>query len=798
MKVSLHWLNQFVKVDDIAPKELADKLTFAGVEVEDVFTMAKATNLVIGEILSCEKHPDSDHLHVLQVDEGAKYGIHQIVCGAPNARKGLKVIVAREGAVLPLVTIAKSEIRGVVSDGMCCALYELGVDKKYLSEKQCAGIEELPLDAPLGEENVLGYLGLDDVVLDLDLLPSRSDLYAVKNVAEEVGALLSRPVKDVKVEALPRQKSDFHVGSLTEKCPLFAFAEAHGVVSKPSPLWLQRILASEGVRSINSVVDIGNYVMLLTGQPLNLYDLDKLPTKELVVKDDYAGDFLAMDDKHYALQKGDLVVTSSSRPMCLAGIMTSKECAVDEKTVNVGIEAALFQGAAIRHTSNRLGLVSESSSRFVKGLNPDQGEEVIALALNLLHDLSEAKSVSEDVVYDTLAHAKRTVATSLSYINSRLGTSFSYAEVKAVLERDHLTYLSEKGDAFTLAIPAYRVDLVGEADISEEVIRLLGFEHIQSKLPSASLSLQGGLNARQKTKLALRNYLRHTGLAECVTYSLVDAKHADSFAYVNAGAGYRLKNPMTDDHEYLRKNILWSLLDVATYNCAHQEKNLALYEISDLDQPGKASTHLAVVLVGEALEQGSLKMRPYDFYSIKGVFEGIVALLGINENRYSYQRLVSQKAEFHPGQSAAIYLGHTLVGVMGALHPSYIEANDLPKNAVALELDLGAFLDLKTSAEKAIVPARYPSISRDLAFVVDEKVSYEEIRREIKHTDKLIVDVSLFDLYEGENIALGKKSIALSLSFQDPEKTLKDEEVNAIVAKVIGALKMRFAAEIRQ
>lgn len=798
MKVSLNWLNSFVKVDDIAPKDLADKLTFAGVEVEDVFTMAKATNLVIGEILSCEKHPDSDHLHVLQVDEGAHYGIHQIVCGAPNARKGLKVIVAREGAVLPLVTIQKSDIRGVTSDGMCCALYELGVDKKFLSEKQCAGIEELPLDAKIGEENVLGYLGLDDTILDLDLLPSRSDLYAVKNVAEEVGALLSREVKEPVAATLSREKTTFKVGSLSPKCPLFAFAEAHNVVSKPSPLWLQRILTSEGVRSINSVVDIGNYVMLLTGQPLNMYDLDKLPAKELIVKDDYAGDFLAMDDKHYPLMAGDLVVTSAGKPMCLAGIMTSKECAVDASTKNVGIEAALFQGAAIRHTSNRLGLVSESSSRFVKGLNPDQAEEVIALALSLLKELSEANRVSETVVYDTLNHQKRTVATSLSYINGRLGTSFSYAEVKAVLERDHLTYLSEQGDAFTLGIPAYRVDLQGEADISEEVIRLLGFDHIQSKLPSSNLSLQGGLNPRQKSKLALRRYLRHIGLTECVTYSLVDEKHADSFAYVNTGAGYRLKNPMTDDHEYLRKNILWSLLDVAKYNCAHQEKNLALYEISDLDQPGKASTHLSIVLLGEESEQGGLKVRPYDFYSVKGIFEGIVSLLGINENRYSYQRLAANKEEFHPGQSAGIYLGHTLVGVMGVLHPSYIAKNDLGKNAVALELDLGAFLDLKTSSEKAVIPARFPSISRDLAFVVDQKVSYEEIRREIKHTDKLIVDVSLFDLYQGENIAEGKKSIALSILFQNPEKTLKDEEVNAIIAKVIGALKMRFAAEIRQ
>jgi len=798
MKVSLNWLNTMVKVDDLDPKLIADKLTFAGVEVEDIFTMAHATNLVIGYVLSCEKHPDSDHLHVLQVDEGTKYGVHQIVCGAPNARKGLKVIVAREGAVLPLVTIEKSEIRGVTSDGMCCALYELGVDKKYLSEKQCAGIEELPEDAQIGNEDVLGYLGLNDTILDLSLLANRSDLNAMENVALEVGTLFSREVHLPLTKALKREAMDFLVSSATPKCPLFRAAIAKNVVTKPSPVWLQRLLTSEGVRSINNIVDIGNYVMLLTGQPLNMYDLDRLPKKELVVKEDIAGNFLAMDEKNYPLISGDLLVTSANEPMCLAGIMTSKACAVSETTKNVVVEAALFQGAAIRHTSNRLGLASESSSRFVKGLNPDQAENVIALTLMLLEELANASSVSETFVYDTLFHSKKTIKTSLGYINARLGTTFSLQEVQDVLLRDHLLILDSHGEDFTLEIPSSRIDMTGEADVSEEVIRLLGFDHIESRLPNASLSVQGGLTLRQKSKLAVRRFLRENGVIECITYSLVNAKHADSFAYLNKGASYQLKNPMTDDHAYLRKNLLWSLVDVASYNVAHQEKDLALYEISDLDQPGKASTHLAVVLVGAEEIQGSLVKRNYDFYSLKGLFEGIMALLGINENRYSYARLVSDKNEFHPGQSAGIYLGKTLVGVLGAFHPSFLKEADLGKTAVGMELDLGAFLDLKTSSEKASIPSRFPSMSRDLAFVVDQKVSYEEIRREIKHTDKLIRDVEIFDLYAGENIAQGKKSMALSLTFVSEERTLKDEEVNVIVDKVIGALKMRFLAEIRQ
>src|SRR5574344_984122 len=412
MKASLNWINQYVKISDLTPEEVANKLTFAGIEVEGMTTLASARNLVIGEILSCEKHPDSDHLHVLQVDEGSKYGIHQIVCGAPNARKGLKVIVAREGAKLPGGIIEKSEIRGVTSDGMCCALYELGVDKKSLSEKQIAGVEELPEDAEIGNEDVLNYLGLGDTILDLSILPNRPDMYAVMNIAREIGCLFDRPVTLPEPKKYPLAPAHFEVGSASSKCPQFAIRLVKGVKVAPSPRWLQEILRSEGIRSINNIVDIGNYVMLLTGEPLNMYDLDKLPKKSLIVRDDLAGNFLAMDQKSYALEKGDLVVTSDGKPMCLAGIMTAEACVVDEKTVNVAVESAVFDYARIRHTSNRIGLSSESSLRFAKGMNTDQAEYGRYFASDLLKGLAGAHEVSETASYDTLKHAPVEIDTS--------------------------------------------------------------------------------------------------------------------------------------------------------------------------------------------------------------------------------------------------------------------------------------------------------------------------------------------------------------------------------------------------
>ncbi len=794
MKISLNWLNQFVKIDDITPEELADKMTFAGIEIEEITKLARGTNLTIGHIVECVPHPDSDHLHVLKVDEG-QYGVHQIVCGAPNARTGLKVIVAREGAVLPEVTIVKSTIRGVESDGMCCALYELGVDKKYLTEKQCAGIEELPEDAPLGIDNPLSYLGIDDVILEPNILANRSDMNAMESVALEVGALLNREVKFPTYTVENKFKSEYTVASDTPKCPEFGMREIKGIKTKPSPKWMQNILTSEGIRSINNVVDIGNYVMLLTGQPLNMYDADKLPEKNLTVKDDIEGEFVAMDDKTYAIQKGDLLVTSGGRGMCLGGIMTSKECEVDENTTHVLLEAAWFNPASIRRTSNRLGLASESSSRFVKGINPDQNECVMEMTCALLKELCEATDVSETVHYDTLNHDKKYVETSLTYINNRLGTHFSMNEVEEVLRRDHLEPVIN-GDSIKVGIPHNRIDLNEPCDISEEVIRLLGFNNIQSTMPI--VEVKGGYTPKQANKRAIRRYLRAHGLYECLTYSLVDEKHKDSFAYLNTNENYKLINPMTSDKEYLRKNTLWSLLNSAVYNVSHQEKDLALFEVSDVDSVGKEGTQLSIVLVGNEKIRGSLEEKPYSFYHVKGLIDAILAMLGIKENRYKYVRLVSDKEEFHPGRSAALYIGKDLVAVLGELHPNAIKELGLGKvAAVAANINLDYLLNVKTSMDKASVPPKFPAVSRDLALVLDKNVSYEEVKNEIKKTDKLVESIEVFDVYEGDKVDFGKKSLAITISIRDKEKTLTDAEINVVMDKIIATLKMKLLAEVR-
>ena len=795
MKASLNWLKQFLDLEGLTPEQIADKLTFAGVESEGILRLASGTNLVIGEIISCENHPDSDHLHILQVDEGKTHGVHQIVCGAPNARKGLKVIVAREGAVLPEVTIKKSVIRGVESDGMCCSLAELGVDRKYLSEYQLAGIEELPLDAEVGNEDVLGYLGLSDVVLDFDVLPNRPDLYAITNVARELGCLLKKEVKLPKAKERTLKATSFEAGSETEKCKQFAIRVVRGVKVGPSPKWMQSLLLAQGIRSINNVVDIGNYIMLLTGQPLNMYDLDKLESQSLIVRDDLEGDWKAMDGKTYRLEKGDLCVTNNGKCACLAGIMTAESCMVDENTVNVAVESAVFDGASIRRTSNRIGLSSDSSLRFAKGINPHQAEEVLSLTSDLLEELCDAKEIQKTSNYDVLSHEKKQIETSVTYLNKRLGTSFSKEEIKETLVDDGMKILKEEGDSLLLEIPSHRIDIDGEADISEELIRIRGFENVHSVLPTVKLSLTG-LNETQKKKREIRSFLRGAGLDEVLTYTLVSKKMDTQFAYLEKGEAHVLKNPITEEHEVVRKNLLPSLLSVVSYNLGYQNKDLAMFELSDVDPVGKAGSHLAAILTGNKESWGAMKKEAYDFYDMKGVVEGIMETLGLGKNRYQIVPWSLGGEEFHPGRAAEIRMGKTLLGVFGELHPTLLAELGV-KNLVALELDIQALLNLKTSQIKASIPARFPRVERDLALVLEQKVAYEEIERLVKKSSNLIKDVSLFDVYMGPGILPGKKSVAIRLSLLAEDHTLKEEEVNDAIKKVMEALRVKFGAEIR-
>ena len=796
MLASYKLLSKFVDLTGITPEEIEHKLTFAGLEVEGVERLAYASNLVIGQILKVENHPDSDHLHILQVDEGEKYGVEQIVCGAPNVRVGLKVIVARPGAVLSKdkFTISKSTIRGVESNGMCCALNELGVDKTFLREEQIKGIEELPTDAVVGNENVLEYLGLDDVIFDINVLANRSDILAIYSLAKELSALFDRKLNIPEPKKFSEVPSLITCSSATEDCPQFSIKVVKDVVTKESPLWLKNFLMAQGFRSINNIVDIGNYVMILTGQPIHMYDLDKLESNNFVVKNDFEGEVVCLDEKTYKIEKGDLVVTNNDKPVCLAGTMGLLEVAVDSNTKNIAIESANFKGSTVRRTSTRTGLSSDSSAHFLKGINPKQDRFVLDLTTELLVELADAKVVEETVRYSVINEEPTKIECSVSYINKRLGTDFDYDYITTILNRLFIETIDVDHDNFIAIAPAHRIDLQCNADLSEEIIRYVGFGAIKSQLP-LMVTTVGGYTSFQEKRFRIRNLLIDSGLNEALTYTLVSPTENEQFVLLNNDEPYVIFNPMTIDHSVVRRGLVKSLLNIVEYNLSHQQEDLAFFEVSDVITKGSNYQELCVVLNGNKTVQGKLRVEPYDFYDIHGILEAILSQLGIEKNRYKEERLLDSKF-YHPGRTTKILFGKNVVGVCGQIHPNY--SKDIGETYV-LELNLTALLELRVPQTKMAQISKYPSVKRDLALVVKKDVLVDDIIRCVKKAGRSIVkNVEIFDVYQGEHMTEGYKSVAIKITFQDDSKTLVEKDITESLDSIMNELYKVTKAELRK
>jgi len=796
MRISLNWINQYVDISRITPEEIARKLTFAGIEVETIDRIAVGTNLVTAYVVEAKKMDGSDHLSLCQVDMGPNFGTTQIVCGAPNIKTGQKVIVARPGAVLDKVKISRSNIRGNESNGMICSLLELGVDDKNFSDDQKDGIEVLPGDTPIGIEDVLKLLGLDDTILSLKLLANRPDAMALYNVAKEIGLLFDLPVKDWKQSLPSGKKPDFTITVNTPKCRLFSIRTVHGICNGTTPEYIKRALSSMGMRPISPLVDISNYVMLLTGQPLHFYDLDKLKGKELVISEQFEGTFTALDDKSYSILKGDIAITNGKELACLAGIMGSNHHGVSATTTSIAIEAAHFDGATIRGTATRLNLLSESSQRFIKGTNPHQIEDVLDLTVLLIKEILGCREYSSTVSHDTVVHQRKEITFTREAINMRLGTSFSMAEIEATLTKIGFDIAHRESKVVAL-VPFARIDVDGIVDLSEEVIRIQGFEHIDAKLPHL-VAINAGFSKGQTRQEALRSLLLNRGLDEILTYTLLNKSEAESYRFLNKDELYRLSNPMTVDREYVRGGLSFSLLQSANYNVARQNKQLAMFELSSIETKHSRSAHLGIVLVGQKSARQMLVTRPYDFYDAKGMFEAIMSLLGIDAARYRYERLTGCP-ELHPGQSAAIHVDNKPCGIIGALSPLGAQPFDFKKlDVVLLEIDLGYILGLKVNPVKMAPLSKFPTVMRDIAVIVEEEVDAATIIKAIRKTNKeLIRNVEIFDVYAGTGIPAGKKSIALTMHINSENRTLTDFETNEVIEKVKIALASGFNASFR-
>lgn len=795
MLVSLKEISKYVDIKDLTPEEISKRLTFSGIEIEGIKKGIEATNLVIGEVISCEDHPDSDHLHVTKVNIGDE--ILQIVCGAPNVKKGAKVIVAKVGAKLPNIEIKKGTIRGIESCGMLCALNELGVDPKFLREEQIKGIELLPHDAQVGNEKVAEYLGYDDIVLDLSLLANRSDCYAIFNVAREIGALFNKKVFIPQVnDDKTYIENNFKVLSMTDSCKEFSVKIVKGIEVKESPLWLKRVLNSEGIRSINNIVDLGNYIMLLTGQPLHMYDLDSL-NNELIVKDGFNQEYVALDDKTYKIEDKDIVVTSNNEIMCLGGVIGGKTSEVKNTTKNIAIEVANFEHAQIRKTCNRLGISSDSSLRFIKGINKNQVDFVLNLTTSILKEISSVREISNVIKYDVLNHDERIIDCSKNYINKRLGTDFTLDEIVKTLRSLYFKIEVLDDDNFKAIVPDFRIDIDGKADLSEEVIRYLGLDNIKSILPTMDTTVGKLKEEDVKTRL-IEDYLIMNNFNQVLTYSLISKKEIRLFNFLNNDEAYKISNPITEEHEFVRTSTIYSLIKCASYNLNHQQNNFKIFEISGVNTKNSQYKYLSAVFVGKELIQDNIEGNFYSYYDAKGILDSIITMFNIQESRIKIERVSKDNKELHPLRSALIYIDNKLFAILGEIHPSIKKELGLIKNSmIVLEMNLSILFKTKTKNNHYGDISRYPSSTRDYAFIIDKKAKWSDIKKEIKKISNIIKIIDVFDIYEGEYIDNDHISIALRVKYEDYSRTLKEEEIVDVDKKIKEMLSNKFKAEFR-
>lgn len=801
MKISRKWLDHYMDLGERTMDDVATAITNAGFEVEEILPLSQGTNLVIGEVLTCKDHPDSDHLHVTTVDTGDQ--VRPIVCGAPNVAAGQKVIVALPGAVLPGGTIKSGKIRGEVSDGMICSLAELGVDKHALSEAQLAGIEVLPEDAPVGNNDPLGYLGLDDTVLDVSLTPNRADCQAAWSMAAETAAILGLECKLPEVDGAADVAADvpteLKIVSETERCPHFYGKVVNNVTIKPSPKWMQELLRASGMHSINNVVDISNIVMLETGQPMHFYDKNALPHREITVKDDLDCDYTALDEVTYHLQPNDVVITSNGQPIGIGGVMGGNDSKIEDTTQGIIIECASFDHVSIRNTARRLNLNTESSIRYQKGIEPLAAKKAIDRAVDLLIQYADAKDFEQTVEFGSDNYQERTITCTLDDLNNRLGTDFSLDEIVDVFTRLQLSPVVE-GETITVTVPSTRQDLEGMADLSEEVIRMIGYDRLPSTLPVMEMT-EGKLNPQQRQRRFIQTVLCENGLQDAITYTLVSSAKKDN-AIFSTGDSLELPTPLSEERRYLRTSILPSLLESAAYNHARGNKGVNMFEISELTSTKGVVEHLAIVLTGAMNENRWLKtFTPADFYTLKGLIEDILERSGIGENRLFFKPNKKDTKHFHPGRSAEVYIGKDLIGLMGEIHPLYGAEVGL-KHAVMAELDLDKILKTKKSKIRFTPVSKYPAVYRDLAFVVAKDLPASKIVDVIKRSGKLgketiVKNVDVFDVYEGEHVGENEKSIALTMTFQSDQQTLDDEKITTVFNSIIDAIVSQCKATLR-
>ena len=787
MKLSTRFVKDYVDID-VDIKTLAEDMTKAGNEYDSAENLINATNLVVGEVLECEMHPDSDHLHVCKVNVGKE--VLQIVCGAPNVRKGLKVIVALVGAELPGdFKIKAGKIRGVESNGMLCSIAELGLDSKFLKPEDKEGIHELPQEAKVGEDPIK-LMQMDDSVIDFELTANRGDLLSILGMAHEIAAIYDKKVKDIDLTHSENGEdinNNFKVEVNTENCSIFLAKKVENVVIKESPTFIKNRLIASGIRPINNVVDISNYVMLETGQPLHYYDADTLKGMLEVRMAKENEKLTTLDEIERTLSTEDIVISDGEKVIGLAGVMGGLDTEITENTKNIIIEAAIFDSVKIRKTSKDI-LRSEASIRFEKGLDPNRTYMAIERSCNLLEKYADAKIVGGLVKYDTTNLEDTKIDISYEKINKVLGLEVPKDAVLDVFRKLGFTYEAEESIVHVL-VPKRRIDISIAEDLIEEVGRIYGVDNIEGRLPELPLK-QGSYN---KTLREIRNKMIDLGLNETLSYILVNDKEAVKYT-LDEYESIRLLDPMTEERNTLRYSMIPSLVKIYEYNKARTQKDVSIFEIGKgfykKNEEYGEDTKLCALMTGERYL--GLNNKQIDFYDIKGVTEEILDYLGYN-GRYTFMQNDNMPKEFHPYQTALINVNNDIVGIVGKLHPEVSK-----DNVYVLEINLEKLLDKRVGKMKYKEISKFPVVKKDLAVIVEKDVTAEEIAKQIKKAaGSLLLGTKVFDVYTGTGIEENKKSIAYSLEFGAQDRTLTDDEINSILEKIITNLEKQ-GAELRK
>ena len=794
MKFSESWLREWVN-PSINREQLAHQITMAGLEVDDILPVAADfSGVVIGEVIACDQHPDADKLRVTKIDIGAPE-LLDIVCGAPNCRLGLKVAVATIGAVLPGdFKIKKTKLRGQPSNGMLCSFTELGIDI------EADGIIEFPLDAPLGT-NVRDYLNLDDASIDVDLTANRADCLSIKGLAREVGVLNRQTVTYVEAqEVTPASDAKVTIDvKAPAACPRYLGRVIKNVnVAAATPLWMQEKLRRSGIRSIDPIVDITNFVMLEQGNPMHAFDLAQIEGGIVVRMAKQEEKLVLLDGTEVTLKENTLVVADSTKALAIAGVFGGKASGVTTKTQDILLESAFFAPDIIRGRARSYGLHTDSSHRFERGVDSMLQRQAIERATALVLDVcgGEAGEIVEQV---SAVHLPQAASVTLrrTKLDSLLGHSISSEDVVDILTRLGCT-VTESDEAWVITAPSWRFDIAIEQDLIEEVGRVYGYDNIPTKAPIAALNM----NPHNESKLAfkrVRDLLVDRGFNEAITYSFVEPSQQK--LVVPDVEPLMLPNPISTEMSAMRLSLLTGLLNTVAYNQKRQQTRVRLFEsglrfIPDpqAENGMRQEMMLAGVITGNLSdEHWSMTTSKVDFFDLKGDVESILALTA---KGCEYRFVKASHPAMHPGQTAAIEINNEHVGFIGTVHPELERKFDLNGRTVVFELEWSK-IDTRKLPE-AVSLSKFPVNRRDIAVIVADDISSDDVVRAcIETKNTLITDAKLFDLYKGKGVEEGNKSLAITLSLQSTERTLEEKDIAEAVCSVIEKLASDFNAQLR-